>query len=50
MAKLAEKNEESMVEVLWQIMQSMAKAVHFSTELVLRKHPKVNFHMELTME
>jgi hypothetical protein len=48
--EVAEKKEVSMKEIPWPTMPSMVKAVQFSTELELRKHPEVNSHMESAME
>jgi hypothetical protein len=39
-----------MEEVPRPTVQSMVKAVQFSTELELRKHPEVGSRMELAME
>jgi len=47
--KVVEK-EENMAKNSQQTMQSMTKVVHFSIELELWTHPKVNFCMELTMD
>ncbi len=49
-AEVAEKKEVSMEEVSRPTMQPTVKAVQFSTELELRKHPEMSSHMELTVE
>jgi hypothetical protein len=49
-AKVAKKKEVNMEEIPRLTMQSMAKAIQFSTELELQKHLKVNSRMESTIE
>jgi hypothetical protein len=49
-AKVAEKKEVSMEEVLRPTVQTMVKIVQFSTEPEVRKHPEVSSRMESAME
>ncbi len=49
-AQVAEKKEVSMEEVPQPIAQPRVKAVQFSTEPELRKHPEVSSRMESAME
>ncbi len=48
--EVAKNKEVSMEEVSQLIVQSMVKAIQFSIEPELRKHPEVSPHMELAME
>jgi hypothetical protein len=49
-AEVAKKKEVSMEEVPRPTVQSMVKAIQFSTEPKLRKHPEVGSRMESAME
>jgi hypothetical protein len=49
-AEVAKKKEVNMEEVPRPTVQSMVKTVQFSTKPELRKHPKMNSHMESAME
>ncbi len=49
-AQVVEKKEVSMEEVPRPTTQPMVKAVQFSTEPELRKHPEVSSRMESAME
>ncbi len=48
--EVAEKKEVSMEEVPRPTVQSMVKAIQFSTKPKLRKHPEVGSRMESVME
>jgi hypothetical protein len=48
--KVAKKKEVNMEEIPRPILQYMVKAVQFSTELELQKHPEMNSHMKVAME